>query len=128
MIVGIGTDLVDIERVRVLVQDKGERVLQRLFTPLERAYCESKAEPARHLAARIAAKEAAFKALSGTEEARAIGWQEIEVCLDALGRPLLALHGRAAERAAELQVTRRWVSLTHGETAAVAMVVLEADG
>lgn len=128
MIVGIGTDLVDIERVRVLVQDKGERVMQRLFTASERAYCEGKAEPARHLAARIAAKEAAFKALSGSEAARAIGWQEIEVWIDALGRPSLALHGRAAARAAELGVSRPWLSLTHGETAAVAMVVLDADG
>lgn len=127
MIVGIGTDLVEIERVRVLVQEKGERVLARLFTAGERAYCEAKATPARHLAARIAAKEAAFKALSGSDDARGIGWREIEVQMDHLGRPLLALHGRAAVRAAELGVARHWVSLTHGEQAAVAVVILERD-
>lgn len=127
MIVGIGTDLVEIERVRVLVQEKGERVLARLFTAGERAYCEAKARPARHLAARIAAKEAAFKALSGSDDARGIGWREIEVQMDHLGRPLLALHGRAAARAAELGVARHWVSLTHGEQAAVAVVILERD-
>jgi len=78
-----------------------------------------------HLAARRAANEAAFKALSGNSLARGIGWRDIEV-VRADDRPTLALHGRAADRAAELGVTNIWVSLTHTATTAGAVVVLDA--
>ena len=125
MIAGIGVDLVDIARVNKLLDAKGERALRRLFTAEEVAYALSRPLPAQHLAARLAAKEAAFKALSGNALARGIGWREIEVVRGALG-PTLALRGRAAERAAELGVTTIWVSLTHTATTAGAMVVLEA--
>jgi holo-[acyl-carrier protein] synthase len=127
VIAGIGVDLVDIARVNKLLDAKGERALRRLFTAEEVAYALSRPLPAQHLAARLAAKEAAFKALSGNALARGIGWQEIEVVRGEL-RPTLALHGRAAERAAELGVTTIWVSLTHTATTAGAMVVLEATG
>jgi holo-[acyl-carrier protein] synthase len=127
MIVGIGLDLVDIARVAQLVADKGERAMTRLFTEGEAAYAAKRAEPARHLAARFAAKEAAYKALAGTEHARGIGWRDIEVVVEWDGRPTLRLHGRAAERAAELGITRMHISLTHADTTAAAVVVLEAD-
>jgi len=126
MIAGVGLDVVDVQRVGTLLADKGERALARLFTDEERRYCEGKAGRVRHYAARVAAKEAAFKALSGSDAARAIGWREIEVCVDAHGRPGVALHGRAAERAEEIGVTRVWVTLTHAATVAAAVVVLEA--
>jgi holo-[acyl-carrier protein] synthase len=77
---------------------------------------------------RVAAKEAAFKALSGSDDARLIGWREIEVRTGDHGRPELVLHGRASRRAEELGVSRFWVSLTHDHTTAAAMVVLEAPG
>jgi holo-[acyl-carrier protein] synthase len=86
VIVGVGIDLVDIARVESMLADKGTRVLERLFTAGERAYGDRMAKPARHLAARLAAKEAAFKALSGTEDATGIGWTEIEVINDELRR------------------------------------------
>ena len=84
------------------------------------------ANPARHFAVRVAAKEAAFKALSGTQEARAIGWREMEVELDEIGRPSLRLHGRASARAKELGVAKSWISLSHGDDLATAFVVLES--
>jgi holo-[acyl-carrier protein] synthase len=127
MIVGLGLDLVDIARVAQLVADKGERAMTRLFTEGEAAYAVKRADPARHLAARFAAKEAAYKALAGTEHARGIGWRDIEVVVEWDGRPTLRFHGRAAERAAELGVTHMHVSLTHADTTAAAVVVLEAD-
>jgi holo-[acyl-carrier protein] synthase len=127
VIVGVGIDLVDIARVAQLVADKGERAMTRLFSEGEAAYAAKRAEPARHLAARFAAKEAAYKALAGTEHARGIGWRDIEVVVEWDGRPTLRLHGRAAERAAELGVTRMHISLTHADTTAAAVVVLEAD-
>jgi holo-[acyl-carrier protein] synthase len=127
VIAGVGIDLVDIARVQRLLDAKGERALRRLFTSDEVDYALTRALPAQHLAARLAAKEAAFKALTGNALARAIGWREIEVVRGDHG-PTLSLHGRAAERAAQLGVTGIWVSLTHSETTAGAVVVLEAVG
>ena len=126
MIRGVGIDLVDIARVVRLLDDKGERALRRLFTADEVSYALARPLPAQHLAARLAAKEAAFKALSGNQLARGIGWKEIEVIRGDHG-PTLALHGRAAERATELGVTSIWVSLTHSATTAGAVVVLEGE-
>ena len=125
MILGLGVDIVDIVRVERLLAAHGRRALERLFTPGEAAYCDSKLRPAQHFAARLAAKEATFKALSGTDEARAIGWREIEISLEKDGRPTLTLHGRAALRAAELGANRFWVSMTHDAGSAHATVVLE---
>jgi holo-[acyl-carrier protein] synthase len=127
VIVGIGIDLVEIERMRRLLDRKGERVLNRLFTSGERDYAASHPEPARQLAARAAAKEAAFKALSGNDLACAIGWRELEVVSRHHQAPVLLLHGRAAERAAELGVTRVHLSLTHTDTTAAAFVIAERD-
>jgi holo-[acyl-carrier protein] synthase len=125
LIVGVGLDLVDIARVERLLDAKGERALRRLFTAEELAYALGRPLPAQHLAARLAAKEAAFKALSGNALARGIGWREIEVVRGEI-RPTLSFHGRGAERVAELGVTTVWVTLTHTATTAGAVVVLEA--
>jgi holo-[acyl-carrier protein] synthase len=128
VIVGIGLDLVDIPRIARLLEAQGERAMTRLFTSGEAEYARARAEPARHLAARFAAKEAAYKALAGTEQARGIGWRDIEVATAWDGRPTLVLHGRARARADELGVVRAHLTLTHAEGTAAAMVVLEAGG
>ncbi|MDB4881048.1 MAG: holo-(acyl-carrier-protein) synthase [Gemmatimonadetes bacterium] len=125
MILGIGLDLVEVERMRGLLARKGERALTRLFTDGERAYAAAHGEPARQLAARAAAKEAAYKALSGNDLARAIGWRELEVVSAAGRAPTLRLHGHAAARAAELGVVRMHLTITHSETTAAAFVVAE---
>jgi holo-[acyl-carrier protein] synthase len=125
VIVGIGIDLVEIERMKHLLERKGDRVLNRLFTSGERDYAATHPEPARQLAARAAAKEAAFKALSGNDLARAIGWRELEVVSRHHQTPVLLLHGRAAERATEMGVTRVHLSLTHTATTAAAFVIAE---
>jgi holo-[acyl-carrier protein] synthase len=121
---GIGIDLVAVARVQRMLDRVGDRALQRLLTDQERAYCVTMAVPARHVAARIAAKEAAYKALQGTEDARGIGWQEIEVERDALGRPSVRLHGRAAARLRELGAQSVLISLTHTDEIAAAMAVI----
>lgn len=125
MIVGIGTDLVEVERMRRLLERKGDRALQRLFTDGERTYAAMHPEPARQLAARVAAKEAAFKALAGNDLARAIGWRELEVVSRTHQAPILLLHGRAIHRATELGGVRVHLSITHTETTAGAFVVVE---
>ena len=127
MIVGVGIDLVDVERARRLFEGKGARATARLFTEREARYALQRADPAPHLAARLAAKEAAFKALSGNVLARGIGWREIEVVSGAGGAPTLELHGSARRRADELGVSRFWLTLTHTAATAGAVVVLERD-
>jgi holo-[acyl-carrier protein] synthase len=125
LIVGVGIDAVDIPRVERMLARFHERVVNRLFTAAEALYASRRPEPARHFAARLAAKEAAYKALAGTDLARSIGWREIEVRVSTDGAPRLELHGAAALRAAELHVNDVWVSLTHSDRAAIAVIVLE---
>lgn len=124
MIVGIGLDLVEIARIERLLDGKGARALARLFTPREVTYAKARARPAMHLAARLAAKEAAFKALAGTSDARLIGWRDVEVVARRGQGPRLAFHGRAARRVKQLAVHTAFVTLTHTETTAAAVVIL----
>jgi holo-[acyl-carrier protein] synthase len=127
MIRGIGIDLADIDRIARLLARHPERARQRLFTAGERQYCDRRGAPARHFAARFAAKEAAYKALAGSEEARHIHWLEIEVANSPLdGRPTLVLHGLASKRAEELGVILAHLTLTHSDQVAAAVVVLES--
>ncbi|MEP7064720.1 MAG: holo-ACP synthase [Gemmatimonadota bacterium] len=128
MIISIGIDMVEIARVERLIAAKGEHALRKLFTDAERRYAQSRPRPALHFAARVAAKEAAYKALRGTHQARAIGWRELEVRLAVDGSPSLVLHGGAARRALELGVTRVHLSLTHTAGSAAAVAVLEGPG
>ena len=125
MIVGIGVDAVEIARVERMFLNRREQMLGRLFTPHEVEYLAAKARPAQHLAVRLAAKEAAYKALSGNDLARGIGWRDIEVFSRADGSPELRLHGRAADRFKELGGACVHVSLTHSEVTAVAVVIVE---
>ncbi len=126
-VVGVGVDLVEVSRVRQMLAEKGVHVFDRLLTSDEARYCRSKADPAESVAARLAAKEAVYKALQGSAAARGIGWREIEVVRDEDGRPEVALTGLAAERATVLRVRRVIVSLSHTHQAAVAMAVLETE-
>jgi holo-[acyl-carrier protein] synthase len=124
---GIGVDLVDVARVERMLDRFGERVLQRLLTPEERAYCVERVHPAPHVAARIAAKEAGFKALARDADARRISWTDLEVVRDAEGRPSLRLHGRARAAAERFGVTDVHVSITHERAHAAAFVVMQSS-
>jgi len=125
MIVGVGVDAIDIARIEKMFATWRERLVERLFRPEEIAFLSVKAFPAQHLAVRLAAKEAAYKALSGNDAARAIGWRDVAVISRADGAPELRLHDRAAARFAELQATAIHVSLTHSQATAVAVVIVE---
>jgi holo-[acyl-carrier protein] synthase len=125
MIVGLGVDVVDVERIKRMIANHGDRVTERLLTEGEIAYCWSRAVPAQHMAVRLAAKEAAYKALAGNSLARAIGWRELEVVSREDGSPRLELYGRAADRYAEVGATSIHISLTHSDATAVAVVVVE---
>ena len=125
-VIGVGVDLVDLERVARLLAHKGEHAMQKFFTEGERAYLSTRPDPTGHAAARIAAKEAVYKALQSLPGARGVGWREIEVSRDSDGRPTIRLHGLAARLAEEHGGLRVQVSLTHSATAAGAVAVVGA--
>ncbi|MEO8726981.1 MAG: holo-ACP synthase [Acidobacteriaceae bacterium] len=124
MILGTGTDICEVHRIRKSIERFGERFLMRCFTPREIAYCRSKANSAERFAARFAAKEAGMKAL-GTGLNRGVSWQQVEVLHAAGGRPILRYAGRAAEVAAQLGAKHIHLSLTHTQEHALAFVILE---
>ena len=116
-----GIDLIEIERLERALERR-PRLAQRLFTEAELAYAAARRRPARHLAARFAAKEATIKALR-----TALVPREIEVVIEPSGAPVLRLHGEAEAAAAErsLELT---VSLTHSRETAAAVVIAAPAG
>ena len=124
-VLGVGIDIVPASRVDQLLSRHGERALARLFTPGERERAAALVDASLHLAARIAAKEAAYKALSGDGRANGVGWLDLEVTRHADGRPAMAFHGAARRRLTELGATRCHLSLTHAGGVAAAVVILE---
>ena len=113
-----GIDLIEIERVADVIERQGERFLQRVYTPRERADCGERMES---LAARWAAKEAVAKALgTGIGD---IGFQEIEIQREESGAPILHLYGAAAEMAEAQGLTTWSISLSHSRSHAIALVV-----
>ena len=126
MIVGTGIDLVEIGRIQHSMDRYGSRFLDRVYTAAEQAYCLRKRKAAESFAARFAAKEAGAKAL-GTGINFGVNWLEIEVVRAPGGRPTLRFHGRAAQIAAAMGVSRSALSITHTAALAMASVALE-DG
>jgi holo-[acyl-carrier protein] synthase len=124
MILGVGTDLAEVERIGKSVERFGERFLTRVFTGRERAYAMKKANWAESLAARFAGKEAGMKAI-GTGMSRGVSWQHLEVANEPSGRPTLRLYGAALDAANALGVKRISLSLTHTKEIAFAVVILE---
>lgn len=116
--VAVGTDIIEIDRIRKALDRFGQRFLERVYTVREREWYGRRVN---ELAARFAAKEAVSKAL-GTGIV-GIRWREMEVLPNRRGKPILILHGRAAERARQLGLTAFDVSLTHSRTDAMAFVV-----
>lgn len=121
VIIGIGTDIVEIGRIRKAAENP--RFLLKHFSVQERALFEEKKDAAPSIANNFAAKEAFSKAL-GTG-VRGFALSEVAILRDALGAPVLTLSGRAAEIAAERGVTAMHVSLSNTDEYAVAFVVLE---
>ena len=126
MILGIGTDLAEVKRIRDSVTRFGDRFLNRIYTEAERKYALSKANWAERLAARFAAKEAGMKAI-GTGWSHSVSWRDFAVINEPSGRPTLRLSGAAAEIARNLGVKVLSLSLTHTTEVAFAVVILE-DG
>ncbi len=124
MIVGTGIDIAEVPRIRKAIEHFGDRFLQRIFTPAEILYCDSKANRVERYAARFAAKEAAMKAI-GTGWNHGVRWRDCEVTRMPGGRPTLTFHGKAAEFAARLGAKHAALSLSHTAEQAIAQVILE---
>lgn len=129
MILGIGNDVIEIGRIERTIERFGARFIERIFTPVERAKSERRANPAASYAKRFAAKEACSKAL-GTGLRKGVFWRDMGVVNLPTGQPTMVLTGGAARRLAEItpvgMVAQIHVTLTDDVPAAQAIVVIEA--
>jgi len=124
VILGTGTDLAEVDRIRAAIERYGERFTQRIYTAAEIAYVECKANRYERYAGRFAAKEAGMKAI-GTGWKLGVRWQDFEVRNLPGGRPTLRLHGEAARIAERIGVKNISLSLTHTAELGMAHVILE---
>ena len=125
MIVGMGLDIAEIDRIKAAITRHGAPFIERLFTPEEVSYCERYTNRYERYAARFAVKEAAMKAL-GTGWHHGIRWRDIEVTRENSGKPGLRLEGVALEFADRLGVKHISVSITHSGNLAMAQVIFES--
>jgi holo-[acyl-carrier protein] synthase len=125
VIVGLGLDIAEVDRIQAAIARHGRAFLERIYTPAEIAYCERHRNRAERYAGRFAAKEAAMKAL-GTGWSSGVRWVDIEVIRLPSGQPTLSFHGATREIAERLAVRRASLSITHSGNTALAQVILES--
>lgn len=124
-ITGIGVDIVDVQRIRKMAEEHGERFLQRVFEKEELFYCMRFPDPFPHLAARWAAKEAVAKAL-GTGFSKGVTWKTICIVHAPNGEPMVVLTGSAQKLAKSLGIKKIWISISHTRNYAVSVAVMES--
>lgn len=127
MIVGIGVDIVDVERVRRLLERYRNRFIPRVFTDDEARYAGKSVREAERLAGRFAVKEAVLKAF-GTGKSHGILWRDVETVRGPRGKPEVKLHGNASNYMNKLKGKQIHVSITHDAGKAMAFVIIEAGG
>jgi holo-[acyl-carrier protein] synthase len=118
-ILGIGTDITECLRIARMIERYGELFLNRVYTPAEIRYCQSRKQATQHFTGRWAAKEAVLKAL-GTGWARGISWRDIEIRNEPGGKPVVAVRGGAKEVVERQGVARLLVTISHCHTHATA--------
>jgi holo-[acyl-carrier protein] synthase len=123
VLVGLGADLIEVERVRGVLERQGPRFLDRVFTEEERAYCSGMAHPHKHYAARFAAKEAVSKCFT-TGIGAELGWRSVSVYHGARNEPLIRLDEKGRALLAQVGATHVMVTLSHTETHAMAVAAL----
>ena len=125
MILGIGIDIIEVDRIRTSFERFGERFLKRILRPDEIGYCLSHKEPAPFLAARFAAKEAISKAF-GTGIGAQLGWQDMEIGRKESGEPFVILRDAGQRLLEARKGSKVLVSLSHTQAHATAVAVLES--
>jgi holo-[acyl-carrier protein] synthase len=123
ILLGLGSDLIDIERIRGVLDRQGERFLERVFTDEERAYCLGMKHPHKHLAARFAAKEAVAKAFT-TGIGAELGWKSISVYHGLRHEPLVRLDAAGEALLKHVGGTQVILTLSHTDTAAMAVAAI----
>jgi holo-[acyl-carrier protein] synthase len=121
-IIGIGTDIAECLRIARMIERHGELFINRVYTPGEISYCQSRAQATQHFTGRWAAKEAILKAL-GTGWRRGIAWRDIEIRNEASGQPVVAVRGGVKEVVEQLGITKLLVSISHCRTYATAYAI-----
>jgi holo-[acyl-carrier protein] synthase len=124
VIVGLGLDIAEIDRIEAAIARHGAQFLERLYTPREVSYCEKHRNKFERYAGRFAAKEAAMKAL-GTGWRHGVRWRDIEVVREPSGKPTLLLEGIAREFADRMGVKNISLTITHSGNFALAQVIFE---
>ena len=125
MIKGIGTDIIEISRIKNVIEKRPEGFCDRFFTEEEKQYCQLMKDPYPHYAVRFAAKEAVVKAL-GTGF-RGMKFTDVEVTRDKAGKPSVQLHGKALEIARGKEIIKIELSLSHSKDSAVAFAIAIAE-
>jgi holo-[acyl-carrier protein] synthase len=126
MILGVGIDLIEVERIKSSYERFGDRFVKRILHPAEIAYCLSHQEPAPFLAARFAAKEAISKAF-GTGIGAKLGWLDMEVRRKESGEPYVVLHGGGLKLLEERKARALLLSLSHTQAHATAVAILQSE-
>jgi holo-[acyl-carrier protein] synthase len=127
MILGIGIDIIEVERIAASYERFGERFLNRILHANEISYCLTHKVPGPFLAVRFAAKEAISKAF-GTGIGAQLGWQDMEICRKESGEPYVVLHGGGEKLLKERGARMVLVSLSHTQAHAAAVAILESVG
>lgn len=123
LLVGLGADLIEVERVRGVLERQGPRFLERVFTEEERAYCSRMAHPHKHYAARFAAKEAVSKCFT-TGIGAELGWRSVSIYHGARNQPLVRLDEKGHALLAQIGATHVLVTLSHTESHAMAVAAI----
>jgi holo-[acyl-carrier protein] synthase len=127
MIVGVGTDIVEIVRIGQMIERHGEHFLQRVYTEDEIRYCQRRKESYQHFAGRWAAKEAVMKTL-GTGWTKGVGWLDIEVATRRSGQPIINIHGTARDLAGQFGIDEVLISISHCRAYATATAIAVRHG
>jgi holo-[acyl-carrier protein] synthase len=125
-IIGIGTDIIECDRIGRMLAQHGDRFTSHVYTEEEVRYCSGRKIAEQHFAGRWAAKEAVLKAF-GTGWIAGIAWKDVEVAILSGGKPTIRLHRGAAQKAAELGITKVLISLSHCKSYATATAIAVAE-
>jgi holo-[acyl-carrier protein] synthase len=124
MVLGLGIDIIEINRIRESIDKYGENFLQKVYTPLEIEYCSGKANKYQHFAARFAAKEAVYKAFN-TSHQEGLSWQDIEIMNEPSGMPIVKLNGKLKSFLTEDKQLK--ISISHSDNFVTCVAIIDQN-